>query len=517
MRIQNLFDSDKNKVRLNNQTYEISIVLSNIQGSFFPLNTSGIESFVIEEDSRKWYKEGHIIIKNSDHVIERRPNEFFDEKNNYKFRNDGRDFLFVSIRPIDETINTPGANSTFTPEFWELNYAFVVYDVEDIAIGNTTDKKNIKLYFWELDYQYFLETVNSWNTNNVLYNLYPELNGRSSILSDEERKVPTGLAIKQLIEDTLNEKTDIQKFSEYWDPGASKIFYTSPTNNSAIEDLNYLLNRHTSSHQFYNIEGDVPLLFRNRYNKTWHLMSFSKFFKNAVTNGTKAGPLQLEQFLINTRSTFSSIIPVPRKTPQDPDGVYNVNLGILGSVTNYQFVDMSALDNIFLFVNTPCASNSIKNKQFKIEFEENTIESIKDYFQKNYVDPFAYFNKPTALLTLNKNKTESKTLQYTYSYGTEKRERYPESRNMLLKAGLFLNECLSFTVPGSTYRQSNSFIGLDRSATQVDSTFDAKLLGQWYVFKVVHDFSPVNNTYTNTIVAVKPFASKDLRITDSVV
>jgi hypothetical protein len=510
----NYVDPTKNKVRYNNQDYEMTLSLANPQGSFFPINTAAILSLIIEENTLQWWKSGSILLKNADNTLERRPNEFFDEQQNYKFRNDGRDLLYVNIKPISQNVIVP--QDPLTPDYWELNYTFVVYDVEDFNTGDTTRDKNIRLYFWELDYQLFVETTLNWSTNDVLYALNPELNGRSSELSDTDRKVPTGLAIKSLIQATLDEKSGPQKFSNLWDPGASKIFYSPPTNTYAQEDLEYLFNRHVSSKKFNNVEGDVPFLFRDRYSKMWKLTSYSNYFKGAVTDKSLAGPLQREQFLISTQSAATSIVPVLRKTPQDTTGTLNVSLGQNSSINNFQFVDMASFDNTFLFINTPCASNSLKSKQFSVDFEETSIENVKTFFQKNYIDLFKHSGgaNPTALLTLNKSKLQSKSIKQVYSYGTQKYERYPESRNVLLKSGLFLNECLNFTVPGATSREVNIFIGLDRAASQASSVFDEKLLGQWFVTKVKHEFTP--NGYTNTITAIKPFADRDIRIEDSV-
>ena len=280
------------------------------------------------------------------------------------------------------------------------------------------------------------------------------------------------------------------------------------------EDLEYIFHRHVSSKKFGNIDGDIPILFRERFDKTWNLTSIAAYFKGAVTNRQNAGPLQREQFLISTQNAATSIIPILRKTPQDTTGNLNIDLGVIGAVNNFQFVDMASFDNTFLFVNTPCSSHNQSEKQFNIDFENNSIESIKNYFQTNYIDSFITSNKPKALLALNKSKTESKVVRHVFSYRNNPIERYADSRNLILKSGLFLNQCLNFIVRGSTFRQANVFIGLDRKASQIDSNFDEKLLGQWFVTKVIHQFTA--DGYTNNITAIKPFADKDIRIQDNV-
>jgi len=507
-------NTSPSRIRLNDQTYEFGLTLFNSQGVSFPINTGILVNLTIEEDSREWYKRGTLTINNKENIIERRPNEFTNPDALYKFRNDGRDLLLINIKPIIDDSSQQVGFDPFPDPGWHLSYLCSIYDVEDIPGENLTDK-NIKLYFWEYDYQLFLEsTTANWNTNNVLYNYFPELNGLSSTLDDATRQVPTGYAIRSLIENTLNVRSKVQTFSQTWDPGATTIFYTSPTNNSSLDDLEYLFNRHVAGQTFGSIKGDVPLLYRTRFDKQWVLTSLSSELSLAVDkNG--AGPLQLEQFFITSTTPTGVIIPSLFKTPQSSSGSRNINLGGTSNVHNYQFVDMAALDNTFGLVNVPCASNTIKDKLFNIEMADNAVDSVKNYFQTNYVNNFNNNKNPTALFSLNTSKTQSLAYKHMYSYAQSKVGRYADARNIILKTGFFLNQCISFNVSGSTLRRANTFIGIDRKTGSVDADFDEKLLGQWYVIKATHVFT--QDSYRNLVTAVKPHADKDIRINDNVI
>jgi hypothetical protein len=169
---------------------------------------------------------------------------------------------------------------------------------------------------------------------------------------------------------------------------------------------------------------------------------------------------------------------------------------------------MAAIDNTTFIVDMPCYSNSFKNKVFNLDYQDNTVTALKNYIQKNYTDRFSYLNNPKTLITLNKTKKESKSLINAYSYAQNKTERFADSRNILLKSALFLNLAISFTVPGTSYRQSNTFIGIEREYPDIDNDFDNKALGQWLVTKVVHNIT--NSTYTNSIMAVKVHSADDL-------
>lgn len=497
-----------NKLRLNNQDYLISLTLFNPQGVLFPINTASLVNFTIEESTLNWYKKATLILKNSENILERRPNELFSKDFNYKFRNDGRDLLLVNIKPVTDK----GAlfDDQFPSEIYELNYVFTIYDTEDLP-GRSLSEKNIKFYLWEFDYQLFLETNLDWSTNKVLYQLYPELNGLSSNLPDKIRKVPTGLALKSLIEETLNIRSSVQTF-DIWDPGASNIFYSSPTANTAIYDFDYIFKRHVSSKKYGDTEGDLSIIFRSRFDKTWNLLSFSGLFNLAVNDNRQAGPLQREQFIITNTIPTTVTIPSLKHTPQDISGRLNINFGVLSNIVNYQFVNMAAIDNSLLLKTTPCYHYNYSTGQFGVDFEDNNIESIKDYYQNEYVNKFEVNTKPKALFTLNKTKTQNQAFNAVYSYEDVKVNRFADSRNLVLHSSLFLNECLTFSVLGSTYRQVNVFIGLDRESGAVDADFDEKLLGQWFTIKVDHVFTQTG--YTNNIVAIKPHSDKDIRVKD---
>lgn len=498
----------KNRLRLNNQDYEVVLSLYNPQGSFFPINTAALESLVIEESALNWYKKGTLILKNSENILERRPNEFFSKNFNYKFRNDGRDLLLVNIKPIKDTGFS--FEDPFPTDLYELSYIFSIYDTEDIT-GPSLKTKNIKLFFWEFDYQLFLETNLDWTTNEVLYREAPELNNMSSVLPDEKRKVYTGLALKSLIQKTLDGRSNTQTFRD-WDPGATKIFYSSPAANSAIYDFDYVFKRHVGSKVNNGQEGDVPHIYRTRYSKDWILTSFSSLFSLALTNDKLAGPLQREQFIITSSIPTSVTIPSLRHTPQDLTGSRNINFGVLSNVNNYQFVNMAAIDNTMLLKSSPCYHYDFKTRQFGVDFVDNSIETIKKYYQDVYVKKFEYNSKPKALFTLNKSKIQNQTFNTMYSYAGTKTGRFADSRNLVLQSSLFLNECISFNVLGSTYRQANVFVGMDRDSGAVDADFDEKILGQWFTIKVTHEFT--QNSYSNNIVAIKPHSDRDIRIND---
>ena len=485
----------------NNQKYKVSLVLCNSDGSIFPLSTANLVNLQIVDDGLLWYKTGSIVIRNPDNIIEKRPSAEVSVNANYVFRNDGRDILIVKIIPVlDEEI--PSVD--LAAELYNLEFVFVIYEKNDIPTGDSTKDRLLQLNFWELDYQIFYETNIDWSKNYVL-----PANSQLYLLSDEERKVPTGLAIKNLIKYVLGDDTI---FTQNWDEGSSKIFYNSLANNNAIDDLNYLLFRHTGKKTGGVQDGDPCLLLRNRYTKVWSLLSFNSIFSDALKGRTEAGPLHIEKFILagNADSGNNTIPTLPQSPTSSSQIIYSSEINSV--INNYQFEDISPDTNVNFFINYPCYSNNLKDKKFVVDFTDNTAESVKNYIQKTYIDKLSV--NAAAALTLNNTKKNINIVKQAYSYQNEKVSRFADSRNILIKSMLFLNQALVFTVPGATLRRTNTFIGIDRNQNTIINNFDNKLLGQWFTNKIIHNFT--DKEYTTTVFAVKPHTNDRMPISDNV-
>jgi hypothetical protein len=519
--LQQQVAAESDVIYYNNNRYKISISLYNPQGKkdsiLFAVPPGNLLSLAIEEDTREWHVKGTMVLKNNANQIERSNYEFeVSNKLRYKFRNDGRDLLFVNIVPFPEGNIVPSVDNT--PTYAQLNYVFCVYDIEDIPNPDLPEKKSMKLYFWELEYQYFLETNLNWTTNQV----FSATNVPFSQLSDNDRRVKTGDALKSLIDYTILDRGVFKTtFSKEWDPGISKIFYSSPPGNYAIDDLNYLLNRHVGTNTKDNKQGDVPILYRNRITKEWTLTTVSKLFSQAMDpSANKIGPRYIEDFYFynsNNPDQANINVNLISRVPTGTAGIRE--LTIYNTISKYQYVQTAALDNAFVFVNTPCYSNNVHSKQFNLDFEVNTMQNIKKYVQENYIQNFKSKgnnnSNPVAQLTLNQSKEESRSLNVVYSFGATKVDRYPEARNRILRSALFLNSCITFSVPGLTFRRPNVFIGIDRIQNTVDNTYDNNLLGEWFVHRVVHRFD--QGTYISEITAVKMHSFNDTGVKDTVI
>jgi hypothetical protein len=477
---------------IDSQGFKFTVYLFNGQDKPTPLNKAVVKSLVLEESTTNIFIKGFIVIEDKYNILQRPWTGDIEapEGMHYKFRNDGNDILLVNIQPVVEGQPTDALD----PEVWNLALALSIYDVQDLPFGGEQGLKYKKLYFWERDYQTMIERKIPWSTSRLVQN--------AANLPDKDRAVFTGDALRDLIVTALGEN---QTFDAEWDRGSSKINYTSPANNSSYDDFVYLYKSHVCTSRS-GTNGDFAIISRNRFNREWKLESMTDVFSKAVING-KPGPYQMEHFFISdsTPQTGDNVPSIsPYKTPINRGVVSlenNMHLGQYSSIQSYQFVDMAAIDNVKAFNSIPVYSNDLAIGQFNMEFESHDIKNVKDYIQTNYVNKLKHTIRPEVLLTLNKLKTEGRIVDPNYALGLTSTERLANGQNLLLSSSIFLNQCVAFTVKGSTHRTSNMFIGIDRLYGETSNDFDNRLLGQWYVINCKHMF--VEDTYINELVCVK--------------
>ena len=75
---------------------------------------------------------------------------------------------------------------------------------------------------------------------------------------------------------------------------------------------------------------------------------------------------------------------------------------------------------------------------------------------------------------------------------------------------MFQNACIKFKTLGLTWRESGTFIGIDKTEGSVDDDYFNKVCGQWFVVHVDHVFE--SQSYVNIIYAVKLHRFNELKI-----
>jgi hypothetical protein len=505
----------------NQQKYQIDIIFNNLQGNTFQLNLASLVSLEIEEDNRYWYKRAALTIRNPDNVFEKKTHTTANSNTYYKFRNDGRDLVYISVKPVqDETI----ANSSLQIDYdvWGMMYVFSIYNREEIT-GDTSKQKQLKLYLWEYEYQMLAEANLPWSTNEVLKQ--KDSNIVPAYATDEQKLVYTGDAIKHLINKGL-EKFTTTTFSKEWDVGSSKIFLTSPTSFTAADTLNYLLKKHVSSQIGSDNGADPCILSRTRFTRQWKLISYSNLFSKAVDSkatvgrGYTASAGELQREIINLSNQTGEeeneyvfkLSNTPSTSLKNP--YTNYNNPITSTIRNIHYVDMSTVDSMNEMISTPCYSNNLGNKQFNVNFTDNDIENVKKFIEKNYTNKLKLTSKPDTLLTLNKQKTNAMSIRTAYSFSPNRLSQLAESRNLMLMSALYYNATISFTAGGTPIREAGTFFSIESNIGGVNDEFANKILGQWMIYKVVHKFT--ESDYTNDVLALRMHANDNINIKNDV-
>jgi hypothetical protein len=501
----------------NGQDYEMIIRLYNSVNDVKLTNTAW-EDLFLEEDIFDWKLKGSITIKSPHESFERESRQTSNvinipkEKLVYKFRNDGRDTIFITIKPVLPP-NAPVAIGNFTDKMWRLEIEGVIYDVEDLPNENSTEKFK-KLYFHEKTYQMMTEKDSDFSTATAGANRSKK---KIDQLSNDAKSLTSGDALGEL----LKSDVDFKKHSklvgtEEWDVGNAncKSFYSSPVGAKFIDDMDYFLNYALASETY----DSQPCIFKfERADKTLTPKQFSlkpiqKYFEKA--GNAMPQEYQNEHFFIYGYSDSDESPIVLRKAPLNvADLQREIKSDEQNSIRGYQLVDLSGQDYAQNLANYRVTSFNSTNGQFNEEGSRHTVQAYKDFFNKS-IKPFILTQNEEDRLALTpfiKNNLNTKTV---YSLRIDENARLANGRNRMLKYYLFSNLAISFSVRGSSHRQTGRFFGLSKQSRNTQE-FDNKLEGQYFVTNVIHYFSNSNRNYVNQLVGVKTHTYREFTKFDS--
>ena len=521
--------------QIRDQHYYIEIFLYNQIDGYepVPIQFFFIDSFSLNETLMNWITTGWIILKNNFEILERGglTTEHYSDisqsntgekiKASYVFRTDGRNKISFRLYPISDK------NESFPRDSWEICYDFIIHDVEDLPTGNNQEKLR-KYYFHDERFQIFSERNMEFSTTYTYAKKVKNPNVLKQNLSDDKRAFNPNVVLQEIIKTvgcepptnkdinavstlkvgfkengSLADPTEpIDKIDDKnWDLGVTndpnnKIFYTSPANHTAVDDINYVLE--------YCVSRDGGPVFldigRTSNDKTWKLLSLSDLFKNSEKN-------QVEQLIIEDAvSGYGNKPQMSRaSTDVDENNTKNFTSGIASRILTYSFSPMVASDDSRI-TNAPVHNYDFSTGTFNINFANNKAVDVKTQMEfymdsgKNGLYSFRHGKGAHALLNLNKTKTSGIAL--TNNFLPQK--FYPKnySQVKMIKDALFLNEAICFQVQGLTIRTPGKFIHINRIASNGErNPFDDRFLGQWLIIKVNHVFT--QKTYLTEIVAVK--------------
>ena len=528
--ISNIQSHDDQVVQVNDILFFYNILLFNPDFDVVRIKQASIKNLFIEDDLSNFYHKGYLIYDNKYDTLESLNslqksyyqnsalmNNLVQGSNSkgYRYRGDARDFLFIDIMPEVKpgTIKKNNVNEK-DKKIFNLRFTFSVYDNEDIR-GTTIHEKFKKLYFHDYSYQIMTE-------KDVYFTTADYIEDKGVIkLTNQERGIPTGTAIRKLIEKTFDAKEGYNpKFSEKWDEGGSKIFYSSPAQYKAIDDLDYLMSYHVSAPES---DFDNCYLRLERYEEKWKLESYKDLFRSAFTNSPSlaqfglsdlAGPSLVETFFLGMPMDESAGSNVQNRIPDFAGNMVTFNDSSILNV--YEFTNLAGKDSQQQIVSHPVHSYNFMNGTFRIDFTNNNIEEASQTYFNNYVQNLkgSKGGAPSSNLSFNQYRTKQQNIKNVFTISSESQtQRFSFGRNEILYSALFLNNCIRFRTKGVTSRQAGQFISIQRHNTVPDNYFDDKNLGIYLVIRVEHVFS--EQIYYNEIFAVKTYNYQNAKFTEN--
>lgn len=505
------YDSNFENI-INGNNYRFSVGLVSADGRYQELKIASINSLSIEDQFTEFYHKGYIIINNRYDGVER----IADVKNREKlttsssfvpdkgfiFRGDSRDYLFIDIMPKlnDTPFNLNDDEKAY--KSFRLLFTFSIYNTEEIA-GELPGEKFKKLYFWDLHYDILRNKNAYFSTSNYIKK--SEIN----TLSNAERGIPTGTAIKHFLEEFFNKDDGLSIYfkEDEFDTGSTSVFFSSPARFKGLDCLKYLLSRHVSD---ANNNFDQGFLRKSRSDGTFSLQSLSTYFKKALTeNSQSIGQYFLETFKLGEYSDVNNEFVIESVSFTPPNALY---LGKYGTISNFVYDPMPGEYTQQDLVTTLVHSYNFDEKSFNIDQDRNTIMSVLSVYGKNYVEPFnklcpddnAYLNFYPGEYRLQQKNV--KNVLAVVEVNAD--QRLAAGRNKAIFNNIFLNNTVLFKIPGSTHRQAGRFIGINRDGATAYSDFDSKILGVYFVLEVKHLFE--GNDYYNELRCVKTYSYDNL-------
>ena len=508
--------------QFDDRRFRFGVYMINQDNRCVKIRKGSIEELVITDDITEWFHTGHITFLNPDDVFERAQTKLQNEGSDlqdtkvvlpYRFRGDGRDMIFIRMEPyISTDDNSPP--DPLNSVVHTMKFLFTVYAIEDITDPRGKRYKKQKLYF----HDYRLQVLREKNTYySTCKNLSPigtsdELQPPVTQLNNADREKYTGEIIQDILAGTLVETDTLGLFSRNWEFGGSRMLYTSPSENKAIDDLRYVLDRHIST----GTTGNQPCILKlQRMTERWELLPVSTYFDRAMSD-RGPGPYQDEYFLLSFESEadLSAVIPPERKTfgKLARSGMINMHYPDISIIDDYVFSEINGVDCQEMLNSIIVHRYDEDNKIFSVDLESGNIGSVQQDFQKLFISK-TYGGESgsgyTSWLT-DTSRVENRNISVQSSWSPDKTNSLSTGRNKTLLSALLLGNTLNFTSRGNTSRRSGVFIAVDRDNNYVDSEYEEKLLGQYFVTKVTHKITNTGE-YENNIMAVKPYMYRNQR------
>lgn len=502
--------------QFDDRRFRFGVYMVNQDNRAVKIRKGSIDELVIIDDLTEWFHHGHITFLNPDDVFERAQEQILNEGEDlsarrkiypYRFRGDARDMLFIHMEPhIVPDSETP--QGELNSPVHTMKFLFSVYATEDIIDPRGKRHKKQKVYFHDYRMQLLREKSTFYSTAKNLNTRGQRDATQDNITqyTNEQRGKQTGEIIQDILGSALL-PTDVKGlFSYNWEFGDQSILYTSPSEFKAIDDLNYILDRHVSS----DTNSNQPCILKlQRMTERWELLPISTYFDRSVLD-RGPGAYQDEYFLLSfdSESDSTEIIPPERKTfgKSKRSGMLNLHYPDISIIDDYVFSEMNGVDCQEILNSVITHRYDESKKTFNLDMASGNIANVKNDFQGLFVsNTYGSENGTgyTSWLT-DSSREQNINVEVISSWSPNKTQSLSVGRNKKLISALLLGNSINFTSRGNTSRRSGVFIAVDRDNNYIDSEYEEKVLGQYFVTRVVHKINQ-SGEYENNIMGVKPY------------
>ena len=511
--------------QFDDRRFRFGAYLLNPDGNGIKIRKGAIEELIIIDDILDWFHTGHMTFSNPHDIMERVTSQYTSDTTDggkiditpYTVRGDARDFLFIKMEPyIDSDDATTGKVDSVVHT---MKFLFSIYAIEDVVSQNGSKDKKQKIYFHDYRAQMLREKNTYYSTANNMDLLGDRIQTNVAIgqRGDSTRSKYTGEILQDLLTSSLLETDTTGLFSRHWEFGDKEMFYTSPAGSKAIDDINYVLDRHVSS----STGQYLPCIMKlQRQTERWELLPLSTYFERSNAQNSP-GPYQSEFFLLAAESESDStdaIIPPTRKTfgRDKSSPMINYHYPDISIIDDYTFSEINGVDCQEILNSVIVHTYAEDSKTFNVNLTDGNISNIQQVFQSTMINK-TYGGQAghgvTSWLS-DKSREENFNISVVSSWTPDSKLSLAQGRNKKLLAALLLGNTIEFESKGTTSRRSGVWFAVDRDNMYVDNNYDNKILGQYFTTRVTHRITETE--YSNTLLGVKPhlFRSNNYNQTD---
>lgn len=491
--------SQYNIVTYNNTQYEFELILVNEYYNIY-IPHSNVDAIIIVDDLYNIFASATISLNNSRNNLDifttyKKGQKQVIQNKSYNFLGSGNDYFLLHLKP--KTQDTENVDpSPFQRDVFSIDLQLTIRDEDEVFIGNGEKRRifqciDVREYILQTDRRGF----SSINEPNFAKN-----NFRVEQLDNTSRVAPSGDVIKYILQQSLKDTNPL--FEDNWDSGQSKLFYSSPQNFSAYDDIEYLLDYHVAA-----VTKDNSLLKMQR-NGVFSFRSFTDYF-SYNRDGDKAGPLMQDFF------AYEDNVSKPTNTTAPLDSIDSIgqspikfsfsnitNVANLPPLPEFNFLNRTGVDGYTYLISYGVNTYDLGTKNFYIQQEVNHVDNQKRFIDENYTKKFGGSN-PTTAYYIDDVKRNNVVFEPNFCLPVDSNTYQKYGLNIALKKYIDSSPCISFSTEGFTHRESGRFMSLVNSQMETESVFANLFSGEWFVTKIVHNFS--KGKYINEITGVKTY------------